>query len=69
MKKYLIYIALFLGFVSYSQTPERGILYKIKPAGVGQKVSDAEDVEIDASGFDGNLSTTDNDVQKVAQKT
>ena len=29
---------------------------------------DAADVEVDASGFDGNLATTDTDVQKVAQK-
>ena len=30
--------------------------------------SDAADVAVDGSGFDGNLATTDDDVQKVAQK-
>ena len=42
------------------------------PTGAGEirfsKAQNAADVAVDASGFDGNLSTTDDTVQKVAQK-
>ena len=47
---------------------ERKILYKIAPFVQGEKVVDADNVEIDASGFDGNLANTDTDVQAIAQK-
>ena len=41
---------------------------KLKPAALNGKIADAADIEVAASGFDGNLATTDTDLQKVAQK-
>lgn len=46
---------------------ERHLLYKIKPALANQNIADAVDVEVNASGFDGNLTTAATDVQAVAQ--
>jgi hypothetical protein len=40
---------------------------KLKPLLVGGKVADGVDVEIDATGFDGNLDTNDTNLQLVAQ--
>ena len=48
-------------------TSDRHILYKLKPALANQNVADAVDVEVDASGFDGNLTTGTNNVQVLAQ--
>lgn len=45
-----------------------GIEGKLKPLLQNAKIADAIDVEVEASGFDGNLATTDTNVQLVAQK-
>lgn len=47
---------------------ERHLLYKIKPALANQNIADAVDVEVNASGFDGNLTTGATDVQTLAQE-
>ena len=44
------------------------VLGKIRNAALNGKVADASDIEVKSSGFDGNLATTDDTVQKVAQK-
>ncbi len=45
----------------------RAIPFKIKPAVQGQNVADAIDVEVNATGFDGVLTTNSNNVQAIAQ--
>lgn len=47
-----------------SEIPIEG---KLKPLLVGGKVADAVDLEVDASGFNGNLTTSDNNLQLVSQ--
>ena len=51
-----------------ADAPNAFILNKLKAGRPGQHVTDAEDVAVAASGFDGVLATTDTDVQDIAQK-
>lgn len=49
---------------------DRAILYKVVAGLQGGRVANADEIEVDATGFDGtgNLSSTDNTIQLVAQK-